>query len=53
MLLDDKIDQEDYDNVVATTLNPQINQLVAKIIKLQNEETTTTVDVAEFKTHIP
>lgn len=51
MLLDDKIDQDSYDGVVAK-LKPQIEQLIIKCNELQNEKTNTIVDVAELKAYI-
>ena len=51
MLLDDKIAQEDYDDLVAK-LNPQIDSLTSKINELQSEEPSTTVNIAELKAYI-
>lgn len=51
MLLDDKIDQEAYDGVVAN-LNPQIEKLVEQLNMLQFEENNNQVDVAELKAYI-
>lgn len=52
LLLDDKIDQDSFNNL-ALTLNPQIDDLVEKINLLEDEEESeTTIDVEELKHYI-
>ncbi|MCY7716970.1 recombinase family protein [Bacillus altitudinis] len=51
LLLDDKINQEDYDGLVAT-LNPEIEKLVEQLNLLQYEESNMQVDVANLKAYI-
>lgn len=50
-LLEDKIDQDVYDGLIAT-LNPQIEKLTEQLNVLQYEENSTTVNVSELKTYI-
>lgn len=50
-MLDDKIDQDAYDGLVAK-LNPQIEQLVKKLNHLQTEESNKNVDITELKSYI-
>jgi hypothetical protein len=51
LLLDDKINQEDHDGLVAT-LNPEIEKLVEQLNLLQYEESNMQVDVANLKAYI-
>ncbi len=50
-LLDDKIDQGAYDDLV-TGLNPKIEKLVQQLNELNNEETELIVSKDELKTYI-
>lgn len=51
LLLDNKINQKDYDGLVAT-LNPEIEKLVEQLNLLQYEESNLQVDVANLKAYI-
>ncbi|WP_226001524.1 hypothetical protein [Paenibacillus sp. BJ-4] len=51
LLLDDKINQEDYDGLVVI-LNPEIEKLVEQVNLLQYEESNMQVDIANLKAYI-
>ena len=51
LLLDDKINQDDYDGLVVI-LNPEIEKLVEQLNLLQYEESNMQVDVANLKAYI-